>query len=106
MKDVLKLVANRRVVPCVSEYCRLEPCGDCPGRHLMGPSELYVCLCPCHESRPQLPIAGADVRSWAAALGRRGGKKGGPARAAALSPERRRQIARAAANARWHREGA
>ncbi len=34
-------------------------------------------------------------------LGRRGGKKGGKARAAALSPERRVEIARKASAARW-----
>jgi len=39
----------------------------------------------------------------AAALGRLGGLKGGPARAAALSAERRRAIARAAAQKRWAR---
>jgi hypothetical protein len=39
----------------------------------------------------------------AAALGRLGGLKGGPARAAALSAKRRRAIARAAARARWGR---
>jgi hypothetical protein len=39
----------------------------------------------------------------AAALGRLGGLKGGPARAAALSPRRRRAIARHAARARWDR---
>ena len=37
----------------------------------------------------------------AAALGRLGGLKGGPARAAALSARRRRAIAKAAARARW-----
>jgi hypothetical protein len=37
----------------------------------------------------------------AAELGRRGGLRGGPARASALSPERRREIAIAAARARW-----
>lgn len=37
----------------------------------------------------------------AAALGRLGGLRGGHARAAALSPKRRRDIARAAALARW-----
>lgn len=37
----------------------------------------------------------------AAALGRLGGLKGGPARAARLSPERRRDIARRAARKRW-----
>jgi hypothetical protein len=39
----------------------------------------------------------------AAALGRLGGLRGGPARAAALTPRRRREIARAAARARWHK---
>jgi hypothetical protein len=37
----------------------------------------------------------------AVALGRLGGKSGGPARAAALTPERRSEIARRAASARW-----
>jgi len=35
-------------------------------------------------------------------LGRLGGLKGGKARAARLSAERRSEIARKAANARWH----
>lgn len=37
----------------------------------------------------------------AVALGRLGGKKGGAARAKALTPERLSEIARAAANKRW-----
>lgn len=37
----------------------------------------------------------------AVALGRRGGKKGGPARAKVLSSERRSEIARLAAEQRW-----
>ena len=37
----------------------------------------------------------------AVALGKLGGKKGGPARAASLSAERRSEIARRAAEARW-----
>ncbi len=37
----------------------------------------------------------------AVALGRKGGKKGGAARAAALTPERRREIAQKAVAARW-----
>ena len=37
----------------------------------------------------------------AAALGKIGGKKGGPARAAKLSPEQRKEIARKAAQVRW-----
>jgi hypothetical protein len=38
----------------------------------------------------------------AVALGRMGGKKGGKARAAKLSPKKRKEIAVLAANARWH----
>ena len=38
----------------------------------------------------------------AVALGRLGGKKGGPARAAKLSPKKRQQIARKEAMKRWH----
>jgi hypothetical protein len=41
------------------------------------------------------------MRAAAAAFGRMGGKKGGPARAAKLTPERRAEIARAAAKSRW-----
>ena len=50
--------------------------------------------------------AGLDLKGKnpaAVALGRRGGKKGGPARAAALTEEKRSEIARVAANARWRR---
>lgn len=44
----------------------------------------------------------ADGRDLAAVLmGRRGGLKGGRARADALSPEKRRAIARQAAETRW-----
>ena len=41
----------------------------------------------------------------AVALGRLGGKKGGKARAAKLSAERRSEIARMAAQARWRERG-
>jgi hypothetical protein len=37
----------------------------------------------------------------AVSLGRKGGLKGGKARAAALSPEKRKAIAKKAAKARW-----
>jgi hypothetical protein len=39
----------------------------------------------------------------AVALGRLGGKKGGPARAKKLTPEQRQEIARKAARVRWAR---
>src|SRR5262245_23231087 len=42
----------------------------------------------------------------AVALGRLGGKKGGPARAAKLTRKQRSEIAKKAAQARWARKGA
>lgn len=46
-----------------------------------------------------------DGRDLAAVLmGRRGGLKGGRARAKALTPERRKEIAQRAAAARWSKE--
>jgi hypothetical protein len=51
-------------------------------------------------------VAGMKKNQHAVALGRKGGKKGGPARAAKLSPERRREIARNAVMARWKKEKA
>jgi len=48
--------------------------------------------------------APGDTRDPAAvALGRKGGLKGGKARAAALTPEQRSEIARKAAASRWGR---
>lgn len=44
---------------------------------------------------------GTDKDPLAVALGRRGGLKGGKARAAALSPSKRKAIAKKAAAARW-----
>lgn len=43
----------------------------------------------------------AEERSVASRMGERGGAKGGPARAAKLSPAKRSEIARKAARARW-----
>ncbi len=48
------------------------------------------------------PVAAEKPKNRAAvALGRRGGKAGGPARAAALTPEQRKAIAQKGAEARW-----
>lgn len=55
-----------------------------------------------NEEDPTLEDDGKDPA--AVSLGRRGGLKGGVARAAALSSERRREIARKAAVTRWKRE--
>ena len=42
-----------------------------------------------------------EIKNAAAILGRKGGLKGGAARAKALSPKKRSEIAKKAAKARW-----
>jgi hypothetical protein len=46
-----------------------------------------------------------ELRDYLAKLGKKGGKKGGPARAAAMTPEQRSESARKAVNARWKKAG-
>ena len=42
-----------------------------------------------------------EFREYLAKLGRKGGKRGGPARAAAMTAEQRSESARKAVKARW-----
>ena len=51
------------------------------------------------DREPERQPDGKDVA--AVSLGRRGGLKGGKARSAKMTPERRAEIARKAAKARW-----
>jgi len=53
------------------------------------------------DREPAAPLEGKDAA--AVSLGRRGGLKGGKARAAKMAPEKRAEIARKAAKARWQR---
>jgi hypothetical protein len=48
---------------------------------------------------PEAPVT--EIQAAARALGSRGGKKGGPARAAKLTSEQRSAIAKKAAQKRW-----
>jgi len=57
-------------------------------------------------SRIMIPVAKKRKNPYAVALGRRGGKKGGPARAAGMTPEQRSESARKAVQARWAMEKA
>jgi hypothetical protein len=62
--------------------------------------------CPvtsCLSERASCGTLDVVKNKHAVALGRLGGPKGAAARALSLSPERRREIARAAAQARWNR---
>lgn len=57
---------------------------------------------PRQEEPPAPPSPSEPEKNPAAvALGRLGGKKGGPARAKALSKKRKAEIAKKAARARW-----
>jgi hypothetical protein len=56
------------------------------------------------EDKPDSRLGDSEKDPAAVSLGRRGGLKGGKARAAAMSPERRAEIARKAAAARWRRK--
>ncbi len=61
-------------------------------------AKLIVDIATGESDEPKAP----DAKDPAAvALGRKGGKKGGRARAAKLSPAQRSEIARRAAAARW-----
>lgn len=53
------------------------------------------------RSRIMICVAGKRKNPYAVALGRKGGKKGGPARAAKMTPEERSESARKAVKARW-----
>jgi len=54
------------------------------------------------EAEEENPDEGKDPS--AVALGRKGGLKGGKARADRLTPEKRKEIAKKAAKARWHKD--
>jgi hypothetical protein len=89
--------ARRRCLVCDWEETVSEP----ETTDVLGP------LCSrCHAPTERISAANRRLVSitrnpHAAALGRLGGLRGGPARAAALGAKRRRDIARTAALTRW-----
>jgi hypothetical protein len=100
--ELLKLSAGRFVYRrcrlCdwegqLAQSPRSEP--DCPICH--APTDLVAFLQPMSQGDA------LQKNPHAAALGRLGGQRGGPARAELLSPRRRRAIARKAALARWRK---
>jgi hypothetical protein len=100
MSDQRQLVTRRcRVCEWQEERIEAADAGDtdCPWCH--APTRSLRAVGLTERRRP----VGLSVH--AAALGRRGGLKGGPARAASLPSHRRREIAQLAARARWSRRG-
>jgi hypothetical protein len=91
---------RRRCLVCEFEDEREEP---------QGTDEIGPLCAQCHAPTERLEFlarrsVGEAPNPHAAALGRLGGLKGGPARAQALSASRRREIARQGARARWGRQ--
>ncbi|MBA3641471.1 MAG: hypothetical protein H0W53_19815 [Acidobacteria bacterium] len=95
--DTYEVRARRRCLVCDGE----DEVWELEDTDQIGPL-CRVCHAPSERiavfERRRMPAA---VNPHAAALGRLGGLKGGPARAAKLTAKRRRDIARAAARARW-----
>jgi hypothetical protein len=96
--DARRQLVTRRCRVCEWQGERVETTDadvDCPWCH--APTRRVRAIALLERRRP------LGVSVHAAALGRRGGLKGGRARAAALPAQRRRQIAQMAARARWSR---
>jgi len=94
------LTVQRRCLVCDFTEERGEP----EDTDLIGPP-----CSRCHAPTERIEVLSRRVlphepNPHAAALGRLGGLKGGPARAAALSARRRREIAKAAARVRWRKD--
>jgi hypothetical protein len=90
-------LVRRRCLACSAEEQREEP----PDTDEVGPA---CAACGAPTERVAVLRTGIVPKSpHAVALGKLGGAKGGRARADALSPRRRRQIAQLAARARWKR---
>ena len=91
-------LVTRRCRVCEWQGERMESADadtDCPWCH--APSRVLRSVALAERRRP------IGLSAHAAALGRKGGLKGGRARAAALPAHRRKQIAQLAARARWSR---
>jgi hypothetical protein len=89
--------ARRRCLVCDWEETRAEP----EETDVLGP-----CCRRCRAPTERVSIVARRIEPVspnlnASALGRLGASRGGIARAAVLTPKRRREIARAAARARW-----
>lgn len=68
------------------------------------PNQLAKLIVDIATGQVEDPDPDAGKNPQAIARGRKGGLKGGSARAAAMTPEQRRESARRAANARWGNE--
>jgi hypothetical protein len=68
------------------------------------PNQLGKLIVDIATGRAEDPIVDEGKNPGMVALGRKGGLKGGNARAATMTPEQRSESAKRAANARWGNE--
>ena len=97
MSEKVLWLARRRCLACDDVQDVLEP----PDTDEIGPA-CRSCRAPT-ERIEVLASRLVAKNPHAAELGRLGGLKGGPARAKALTAQRRQEIARRAVQARWKR---
>lgn len=84
------MIGNIAVGWHMRRVAHLHPAGPLKHNRDMGHAKKIISI-----------AAGKTKDSAAVSLGRRGGLKGGPARAASMTPERRKEIAQRAAKQRW-----
>jgi hypothetical protein len=95
MGSVPRRFVTRACVVCEWTGAAVERYSDAPS--------CPWCHAPTKIVREEWLVEANALRDQAAAFGRIGGLKGGRVRAERLSPKRRKEIARAAAAARWRR---
>jgi hypothetical protein len=65
------------------------------------PNQLAYKIVQLSTEEPESPKERSPISKYLSEIGKRGGLKGGPARAKKLSSKRRKEIARKAAKVRW-----
>ena len=65
------------------------------------PNQLAYKIVQLSTEEPEPPKERSEISKYLAEIGKRGGLKGGPARAKKLSAKKRKEIARNAAKTRW-----
>jgi hypothetical protein len=65
------------------------------------PNQLAYKIVQLSTEEPELPKGRSEISKYLSEIGKKGGLKGGPARAKKLTSKKRKEIARKAAMARW-----
>jgi hypothetical protein len=65
------------------------------------PNKLAYEIVKISTEEPEQPKERSPISEYLSQIGRKGGLKGGPARAKKLSPKKRKEIAKKAAISRW-----